>query len=180
MKALQLWKMFWKELTCLLVCKCTVSKHFLWNHTETRIQKPFCSIGCSEKGWVSVRLTVNSSGGHSSMPEAESSLSILANAVTRYFHDYWLYDKTLFLFFVIYRLTNSPHPSRLGSGPETAMFEHIAHEVHDVIITSLNNRSQSISSFCRWSFRWELYWPISGSSSRFFLGAASFVCLPPI
>jgi carboxypeptidase PM20D1 len=39
-------------------------------------------IGISEKGYVSVELTVETDGGHSSMPPKETSIGILAKAVT--------------------------------------------------------------------------------------------------
>ncbi len=41
-------------------------------------------IGTSEKGSLTLRMTVNVTPGHSSMPEKESAIGILANAVARY------------------------------------------------------------------------------------------------
>ena len=41
-------------------------------------------IGTSEKGRLTVKLSVRTTGGHSSMPTRETSIGILANAVARY------------------------------------------------------------------------------------------------
>ena len=40
-------------------------------------------IGVAEKGYIMVQLSVHTSAGHSSMPPRESSIGILANAVTK-------------------------------------------------------------------------------------------------
>ena len=45
--------------------------------------KPVGLIGTSEKGYLSVELTVEKSGGHSSQPEPETSIDILANAILK-------------------------------------------------------------------------------------------------
>ena len=42
-----------------------------------------CSIGISEKGDLTLQLSVNLTGGHSSMPDRDSSVEVLAKAVTR-------------------------------------------------------------------------------------------------
>jgi carboxypeptidase PM20D1 len=42
-----------------------------------------CSISTSEKGYMTVKLSVTVQGGHSSMPDKESSIGILSNAVAR-------------------------------------------------------------------------------------------------
>lgn len=42
------------------------------------------SIGIAEKGFMNVELTVESSVGHASMPPRESSIGILANAISKY------------------------------------------------------------------------------------------------
>jgi carboxypeptidase PM20D1 len=44
---------------------------------------PTATIGVSEKGYASLRLAVESAGGHSSMPPRETAIGILANAVAR-------------------------------------------------------------------------------------------------
>ena len=43
--------------------------------------KPVALVGTSEKGYVSLKLTVEKNGGHSSMPEKETALDILTKAV---------------------------------------------------------------------------------------------------
>jgi carboxypeptidase PM20D1 len=43
-------------------------------------------IGTAEKGYLSLRLTARAEGGHSSMPAPETSVSILADAVSRVQH----------------------------------------------------------------------------------------------
>jgi carboxypeptidase PM20D1 len=45
------------------------------------IKKPVALIGTSEKGYVSVKLSVEMAGGHSSTPEKESALIVLNRAV---------------------------------------------------------------------------------------------------
>lgn len=45
------------------------------------ISKPVALIGTSEKGYLSVELTSKSEGGHSSMPESETAISILSKAL---------------------------------------------------------------------------------------------------
>ena len=70
------------------------------------VKGPVASLGVVEKGQVVVKLSVNAAPGHSSMPPDESSIGILAAAVTK--------------------LENNPHPSQLGHGVETVMFEALA------------------------------------------------------
>lgn len=45
------------------------------------MKKPVAVIGTSEKGYLSVRLTVEMAGGHSSTPEKESAIIVLNTAV---------------------------------------------------------------------------------------------------
>jgi len=45
------------------------------------ISKPVALIGISEKGYMSVKLSVNMQGGHSSTPEKESAITVLSRAV---------------------------------------------------------------------------------------------------
>ena len=47
------------------------------------IATPVALIGIAEKGYVSVELTVETEGGHSSMPPAQSAVGILSAAVQR-------------------------------------------------------------------------------------------------
>uniref|UniRef100_A0A671KEJ6 Peptidase M20 domain containing 1, tandem duplicate 2 n=1 Tax=Sinocyclocheilus anshuiensis TaxID=1608454 RepID=A0A671KEJ6_9TELE len=65
-------------------------------------------IGISEKGKATVKLSVSSAPGHSSMPPRESSIGILASAVNR--------------------LEENPMPRLFGYGPEHGTFEHLAHK----------------------------------------------------
>jgi carboxypeptidase PM20D1 len=45
------------------------------------ITKPIALVGTSEKGDISVEITSNFTGGHSSMPKSETSISILSKAI---------------------------------------------------------------------------------------------------
>lgn len=45
--------------------------------------RPVALIGTSEKGYLSLELTAEKNGGHSSMPEAETSIDILTHAIAR-------------------------------------------------------------------------------------------------
>jgi len=45
------------------------------------ITKPLALLGTSEKGYLSIELTVEEAGGHSSMPAAETSIDILSMAL---------------------------------------------------------------------------------------------------
>ncbi|KAI4894732.1 hypothetical protein NFI96_001873 [Prochilodus magdalenae] len=72
------------------------------------LKGPAALIGVSEKGAATVKLTVSMKPGHSSMPPRESSIGILAAAVTR--------------------LEEYPMPRLFGYGPERATFEHLAHK----------------------------------------------------
>jgi len=45
--------------------------------------KPVALIGTAEKGYVTVKLAVNITGGHSSMPARETAIDVLARAVTK-------------------------------------------------------------------------------------------------
>uniref|UniRef100_A0A1I8GNY4 M20_dimer domain-containing protein n=1 Tax=Macrostomum lignano TaxID=282301 RepID=A0A1I8GNY4_9PLAT len=67
------------------------------------LSAPAIIIGVSEKGYVNLRLSYNSTPGHSSMPPAESVIGVLARAVAR--------------------LEASQQPSQLGNGPEKAILE---------------------------------------------------------
>jgi carboxypeptidase PM20D1 len=50
------------------------------------ITKPVALIGTSEKGYLSLVLSVEQSGGHSSMPAPETSIDILTRAIVRLRH----------------------------------------------------------------------------------------------
>jgi carboxypeptidase PM20D1 len=47
------------------------------------VEAPVGVVGISEKGYLSLRLTVEVEGGHSSMPEQETAVGILSRAVAR-------------------------------------------------------------------------------------------------
>lgn len=48
------------------------------------LQRPQACIGIAEKGYLSLRFSVNVTGGHSSMPDNEqSAIYILSEAITR-------------------------------------------------------------------------------------------------
>ncbi|GAB1445001.1 M20 family peptidase [Flammeovirgaceae bacterium] len=47
------------------------------------ITQPVALIGTSEKGYLSLQLSVGLNGGHSSMPEPETAIDILINAIVR-------------------------------------------------------------------------------------------------
>jgi carboxypeptidase PM20D1 len=47
------------------------------------VSAPVAMIGTSEKGYLSLELTVETPGGHSSVPPPESSIGILASAIRR-------------------------------------------------------------------------------------------------
>ncbi|KAM4797387.1 N-fatty-acyl-amino acid synthase/hydrolase PM20D1 [Rhinophrynus dorsalis] len=72
------------------------------------VTRPVALIGTTEKGSITLNLTVNRPPGHSSIPPSETSIGILAAAVSR--------------------LEQNPMPNMFGEGPEGAMFEHLASE----------------------------------------------------
>ncbi|KPP66847.1 hypothetical protein Z043_114611 [Scleropages formosus] len=74
------------------------------------LESPVAMIAVTEKGMASVKLSVTTLPGHSSMPPAETSIGILASAVTR--------------------LEKNPLPLLFGHGPERDMFEHLAHKIN--------------------------------------------------
>jgi carboxypeptidase PM20D1 len=47
------------------------------------VEQPIAMIGISEKGYLSLRLTVVQDGGHSSMPPQETAIGILSKAIAR-------------------------------------------------------------------------------------------------
>lgn len=68
------------------------------------VEAPIAFIGVAEKGYASFELSVESTGGHSSMPPENTSIGILSEAVTR--------------------LEGEPMPARL-SGPTMAMLQRL-------------------------------------------------------
>ncbi|XP_072504132.1 N-fatty-acyl-amino acid synthase/hydrolase PM20D1 isoform X2 [Notamacropus eugenii] len=70
------------------------------------IEKPFAMISVSEKGGMNLMLQVESAPGHSSAPPKETSIGILAAAVSR--------------------LEQTPMPNMFGYGTEKSMLEQFA------------------------------------------------------
>ncbi|XP_030077534.1 N-fatty-acyl-amino acid synthase/hydrolase PM20D1 [Microcaecilia unicolor] len=70
------------------------------------IKRPVALVGTTEKGSITLTLTVQRDPGHSSVPPKETSIGILAAAVSR--------------------LEQNPMPSLFGKGPELATFEQLA------------------------------------------------------
>ncbi|XP_036369005.1 N-fatty-acyl-amino acid synthase/hydrolase PM20D1.2-like isoform X1 [Octopus sinensis] len=67
---------------------------------------PVAMIGVAEKGQAIVKLSVNGTAGHSSIPHGESVIGILSGA--------------------IHRIESNPQPDLFGTGVERAIFEHLA------------------------------------------------------
>lgn len=70
---------------------------------------PIAVVGTSEKGSLSLELSVTGVPGHSSMPEGETTIATLARAITR--------------------LEENPHPNMFGTGPEKDLFTHLASDL---------------------------------------------------
>ncbi len=51
------------------------------------MKKPVALIGTSEKGYLTLKLTVNMPGGHSSTPEKESAVTVLTKALNDLLHN---------------------------------------------------------------------------------------------
>jgi carboxypeptidase PM20D1 len=72
------------------------------------IAAPVALIGIAEKGYLSLRLAVDTPGGHSSIPGADTAIGIISRA--------------------LHRLEAAPFPSRLD-GPTRQMFEFLGPEM---------------------------------------------------
>ncbi|KAM9612961.1 N-fatty-acyl-amino acid synthase/hydrolase PM20D1 isoform 3-T3 [Trichechus inunguis] len=72
------------------------------------IKKPFAQIAVEEKGGINLMLQVNMTPGHSSAPPKETSIGILAAAISR--------------------LEQTPLPNMFGDGPLKTTLELLAHE----------------------------------------------------
>ncbi|WP_234736458.1 M20 family peptidase [Tellurirhabdus bombi] len=72
------------------------------------IKKPVALIGITEKGFVSLNLSARSNGGHSSMPPPQTSIGLVASAVSK--------------------LEANPFPARLDAGANF-MFDYIGPEM---------------------------------------------------
>ncbi|XP_060070411.1 N-fatty-acyl-amino acid synthase/hydrolase PM20D1.2-like isoform X1 [Ylistrum balloti] len=76
------------------------------NNVIPGIDRPVALIGTAEKGYLTLKLNVKWDTGHSSMPTKETSIGIMANAISK--------------------LTTDCHPSMFGQGPEIDTFQHLA------------------------------------------------------
>ncbi|RWS13138.1 ATP-binding cassette sub-family A member 1-like protein [Dinothrombium tinctorium] len=76
------------------------------NNTFKGVDEPVALVGVSEKGYVTLKLEVNGTTGHSSLAPKETTIVTLANALSK-FNGY-------------------AYPSRFGYGPEKAMFDALA------------------------------------------------------
>jgi len=74
------------------------------------MSNPAALIGTSEKGYCTVEISVNMKGGHSSMPDKESAIGVLAKAVAK--------------------LEANRQPIMFGYGPEVGMLQHLASEMN--------------------------------------------------
>ncbi|MGE5217861.1 MAG: M20 family peptidase [Chloroflexota bacterium] len=72
------------------------------------ITAPVALIGVAEKGYLSLRLRVETAGGHTSIPPADSAIALMSRALQR--------------------LDAAPFPSHL-SGPTRAMFDFLGPEM---------------------------------------------------
>lgn len=72
------------------------------------ISKPAALIGVAEKGFANLSLSVKGTGGHSSMPPSETSISILSKALTK--------------------VSENQMPARLD-GAVLSMFDHLGAEM---------------------------------------------------
>ncbi|HUO50956.1 MAG TPA: M20/M25/M40 family metallo-hydrolase, partial [Gemmatimonadaceae bacterium] len=69
------------------------------------VTRPLALVGVAEKGYVSIELTVEAAGGHSSMPPRETAVGVLAAAITQ--------------------LERNPFPAHLD-GPASRLFGAVA------------------------------------------------------
>lgn len=83
------------------------------------VDKPVALIGLAEKGYLSLRLTVEGTGGHSSTPPEEGAIVKLARAIDR--------------------LKRSPLPAEIRS-PVAEMLDAVAPEMSFVRRTAMTNR----------------------------------------
>ncbi|XP_070330691.1 N-fatty-acyl-amino acid synthase/hydrolase PM20D1 isoform X1 [Odocoileus virginianus] len=83
------------------------------------LKKPFAMVSVSEKGAINLMLQVNMTPGHSSAPPKETSIGILAAAVSR--------------------LEQTPMPNMFGGGPLRTALEQLADEFPFPTNIVLNN-----------------------------------------
>jgi carboxypeptidase PM20D1 len=73
------------------------------------ITRPIALVGIAEKGYLSLELTVDDEGGHSSMPPRQTAIGILSSAITK--------------------LEANPFPFKIG-GAGTQLFDYLAPEMN--------------------------------------------------
>ncbi|XP_053461252.1 N-fatty-acyl-amino acid synthase/hydrolase PM20D1 isoform X2 [Nycticebus coucang] len=86
---------------------------FILNGFIPNIKKPFAMISVSEKGAINLMLQVNMTPGHSSAPPKETSIGIIAAAISR--------------------LEQTPMPNMFGSGPLEMAVQQLASEVLEFV-----------------------------------------------
>ena len=72
---------------CRLSAELLKIRFFVWWFAPFVIFFCFCfchRISTSEKGYMDIKMSVNTPGGHSSVPPSESSIGILAHAIARW------------------------------------------------------------------------------------------------
>lgn len=79
---------------------------FVMENVFPGVSDPVAYVGVVEKGWVEVNMTVNGQQGHSSAPPKESTIGILAKAISN--------------------LENNPQPSRFGAGVEYDTMRYVS------------------------------------------------------
>lgn len=82
------------------------------------VSVPVGLIGIAEKGFLTIFLEVNSTGGHSSMPPKQTAVGVLARAIAR--------------------LEDNQVPATI-SGPVALMFDHLGPEMNPVFRTLFAN-----------------------------------------
>lgn len=101
------------------------------------VSSPVAMIGVTEKGYLTVELSVQGTAGHSSIPPRETSIGILSRA--------------------LYRLQYHPHKNMFGYGPEKALFEALvpyANSLFSLVYANL------------WLFSYPVSWVLSTKPSQ--------------
>lgn len=92
---------------------------FILDGLVPNLKKPFAMVAVSEKGMLNLELQVNMTPGHSSAPPEETSIGILAAAVSR--------------------LEQTPMPNMFGGGPLKMALQQLADEFPFPINIVLSN-----------------------------------------
>ncbi len=99
------------------------------------LSKPIALIGIAEKGYLSLELTVEDAGGHSSMPPKETAIGILSSAISK--------------------LEANPFPLKIG-GAGTLLFDYLAPEMSFLARLTFGNR---------WLFAPLIKWKLGGNNA---------------